>query len=317
MSWSVHNGREMLAPYDALGADDEVTPFVLSPQVVRELKRALRALGEYEADAARSGDDPATELLYKQINPEESYPYWDPVTADAFALAMSRYKDRWVDGPWVRTTPVGFQPTARGLEVIAGAVRELLGGVPALSTYEAWRGGMFAPPSMLSAPAADAPVVPTFDYGPSFRYPPPVVLEQHPQLAAALAGVEAGLKQSWLSSLDATDEATRQWWSHMFTKQRLARDILVDQAIDLAEVRTGEDPPDSDAQAIAACHDMGGSWDAPSRSCKPSGAVSPPGSSAVASSGGGLPLWQMAVAAGLAVGGVYAYHRYKAKDGGR
>jgi len=172
----------------ALG--DTGQPFDLNaPGVVREIKTALIELARAGADPLRNPTDPIVETTWKRLSDEMGDPQavdaWTGAAADQYVTMLSRYGDIRgdLDGPFTQLGGSKFgkygivggaQPTAHGLEVLAGAVRRDLGrGMMPL--YESWRGGMFDPPSAVSAPAPTARVEPITTHGPfwnPFGYTP-------------------------------------------------------------------------------------------------------------------------------------------------
>lgn len=262
----MHHGPELYQNYIALGQSEaEQKAFDLrDSRVVAELKEALKALAAFEADPARSGPDPATEVVWKGIT-LNTYPYYDPQTADEYALAVSRYRNLWdIPPPYAQLTPVGPQPTVGGLEIIAGAANELLGGFPKLELYEAWRDGTFAPPSTWSVPDPNTPVIPSVEYGPQVRFPPPDVLEEHPGLAQAFAQSESNLQAAWMEAMNATNEQDRDFWATVLASRRKERDDVVGEAIELADIREGEEV---NQPTIDACIEAGGSWSTAESRC--------------------------------------------------
>lgn len=210
----------------ALGEPTE-KPFDLNdPEVMAELKRALVALAQYEVDPFRNAD-PATEMVWKQIVLEGPYAdAWDGASADEYITAISRYASEpyfKIVGPYFQLGGSRFgrygivggpQPTAAGLEVIAGAVNEKLGGTPKMERYLAWRGGMFAPPSQTSGPPATAVVIPSHKHGPFWQVNgyTPIYPEGDPTWVAAGAEIDDSLVNCWQQLADLpwnAPEATR------------------------------------------------------------------------------------------------------------
>lgn len=217
----------------ALG--DTSQPFDLgAPGVVREIKRALVALARADADPLRNPNDPVLETRWRDVAEELSgdprkgplghsvADAWTGATADEFVAAIGRYRGlaSGLSGPFFQLGGSEFgtygivggpQPTAHGLEIIAGAVQERLGGFPQIQTYMAWRDGSFAPPSVASAPAANTPVLPTPAHGPAWSEDGYTVAFPggDPQLIAAVKNFDEELVDCWASLAQAQTEAER------------------------------------------------------------------------------------------------------------
>jgi hypothetical protein len=166
---------------DAMGQEVQAgtsQPYDLNaPGAVLELKRALVALAQAGADPLKSPADPIQETVWKEIiltGPHAES--WEGAAADELVTAISRYAPgSEIAGPYIQLGGSNFgkygivggaQPTAAGLEVIAGAVEVKLSGQPAMQQYLKWRGGTFAPPSTVSGPPANAQVLPVHRHGP-------------------------------------------------------------------------------------------------------------------------------------------------------
>lgn len=208
----------------ALG--DTAQPFDLNaPGVVREIKQALVALARLGADPLRNPTDPITETTWKRVSDELSDPYaadaWTGATADEYVTMLSRYPDlrSALDGPFTQLGGSKFgkygivggaQPTAHGLEVLAGAVRQQT-GQSLMPLYEAWRGGVFPPPSSVSAPAGNATVMPVTKHGPfwnPFGYTP-AHEGGDPELKAAVDDADDLLVKCTTTQMMAQSEAQR------------------------------------------------------------------------------------------------------------
>jgi hypothetical protein len=210
------------SPYDGLGAAAKA-PFDLNdPEAVAEIKRALVALAERDADPFQGPSDLITETVWKEVDPTS--PAWDGQTADEFVAAISRYApNTGVFGPYMQLGGSkygehgivgGPQPTANGLEIIAGAVETKLNGTPRMSKYLAWRGGMFNPPSMVSKPPPGSVVIPTGDGG-RFWDPAsytPTWPDGDPEAVASAAAADAALIECWRGLEKAKSEAARMSW---------------------------------------------------------------------------------------------------------
>lgn len=231
-------------------SDPSDTPFDLNDaEVIAEIKAALIALARYETDPFRSGADPATEQVWKQIVTEGPLASaWDGPTSDEFVAAISRYATEPVfaiAGPFFQLGGSSFgrygivggpQPTAAGLEVLAGAVNEKLGGEPAMKKYLAWRGGVFAPPSQTSGPPATAVVIPNRRHGVAWRLDgyTPVYPEGDPTWVGHANTIDQHLVECWqqLAALPATaPEATRTLLlQDCILQQRSAHDAAAREA---------------------------------------------------------------------------------------
>jgi hypothetical protein len=259
----VHGIEESELPYESLGEDK--TPYDLNdPVAIQQVKSALLALGRYWSDRV-AREDPAIETRWSWIDP--SVPSWDPSTADEFAFAVGRLRGLgWqVSGPYAVETPVGPQPTATGLELIAGAVNDLLGGTPRMTHYEAWRGGWVSPPSVISGPAPSDPVSPCQFYGPAFNLPPYGLTGG---LAGALELVRRALTQAWIDAMEpGQNEAYRKAVEQRILEMRGERDRIVEIAIAGEPIREGQTTVEH--LAPEACANAGGIWNAVTYSCDP------------------------------------------------
>lgn len=250
--------EEHLSPYVSLG--DMASPYDMRETgAVLEIKHALHALGQLAADKFRTAD-PAIETRWREIVLGE--PSWDAATADEFAIAVGRYRGAGlqVAGPYAVNTAGGPQPTATGLELLAGAVNELLGGSPRMLNYERWRGGAFAPPSMLSGPSAETPIIHVDYFGPYFRLPPPdTVPALMEQIIAADRMVTDAQLDAMFNRPAATEEVRARLAADMILGRSI-RDAWIEEAHAQSEV-TGETRELTVPEAEAACIDLGGSWD--------------------------------------------------------
>ena len=144
------------------------TPYNLNdPVAITELKMALYELAKRDSDPLRNPENPILETRWRDMILDGDYATsWDGASADEFVLAISRYASpSGITGPHMQIAGSRFgkgilggpQPTAKGLEVIAGAVNQRLGGLPQMPSYLAWRGGgAFDPPSAWSGRASRA-----------------------------------------------------------------------------------------------------------------------------------------------------------------
>lgn len=220
-----------ISPYISLPMGGDKSPFDLNaPGVVLEIKQALIALAVRGSDPVNNSD-PIQEDAWKNIVTTGDYANgWDGPTADEFVCMLSRYRGM-IDGPYLQSSapaPVGIvggpQPMARGLEVLAGAVEEVLGGMPTMTKYLAWRDGYFDPPSSVSAPDPTDPVkFCTFQGEPwnTLGYTPiwgsaPEYIKQYG------IGADNQLFDAWKRLLEAGDETQRD---RIYNEIKLARII--------------------------------------------------------------------------------------------
>jgi len=192
---------------------------------VREIKRALKALGKNLFDPFKQ-KNPITETTWQQLTDDDA---WDGVTADAFTIAVGRYNKKFwgITGPFMFDAPSGPQPTAHGLELIAGAVNQFLGGHPRMDHYLTWRGGHFDPPSVISGPPADSPITLTTNFGPSFLQLPADTSEIAPEVLTSLAGQEQAMREMWIACVDAKLESTRSFLAEGLAGTRALRQAMM------------------------------------------------------------------------------------------
>lgn len=211
------------ARLDALG--DTSQPFDLrSPAAVLELKHALVALAQHGSDPLKVSD-PIQEDRWKRIQlTGPGAAGWEGPAADELVAAISRHaKASGIAPPYIQLGGSSFgkygivggpQPTAHGLEVIAGAVQTLLGGAPQMTQYLAWRDGTFKPPSSVSKPPENAQVNlvewshPYWDqesYTPAWPEGDPIYVKAAEQLDDALVACWQQLAEM----TDATEEQRR------------------------------------------------------------------------------------------------------------
>lgn len=211
-------------PYDR-GLGQPETPFNLDdPQAVIELKQALVALAKHGSDPLKN-PDPITEEAFKRIIVDGPYASaWEGAAADELVAALSRYAPMsGIDGPYIQLGGSslgkygivgGPQPTAQGLEVIAGAVQTELGGSPRMQRYLTWRDGAFEPPSNVSGPPAEAQVTSITRHGP-FWDPlgyTPVYEQGEPSWVDVVTQLDESLITCWQQLLQlegATEEQRR------------------------------------------------------------------------------------------------------------
>lgn len=257
----VHDIGEQDLPYESLGEDKQ--PYDLgNVTAVKELKTALVTLGYYWSDKL-ARPDPSTETRWSQIDLASEG--WEPAAADELAFAIGRLRGAgWqVKEPYAFETPVGPQPTPTGLELIAGAVNQLLGGSPRMAHYEAWRGGVMAPPSVISGPSATDPVTPNYFYGTAFKVAPANV---EGGVAAGLQMVRTALTEAWKDAMAPDkDESYRREVEKRIIDMRAERDKLVEIAIANAPPREGK----TVVEHVAAeqCTGSGGVWNPSDGTC--------------------------------------------------
>lgn len=238
------DSRHPLQPYVALGATQSPSYDFSLPGAVTEVKRALVALALKEA------------LDHTDLSTDD---VWDAETALEFALMVGRHRSRW---PWALSDPFmsdapypsSLQPTVNGLELLAGAANAELDKTSKLSTYETWRGGAFAPPSVISRPPPTAGIRPTYAISPRTFVPSDAPAD----LAAAVGALDTMKKQLLLSAIVANSEPLR-------AEIRSAYGHVVDdreQAV--AGAIQGSDLV---ARARADCQGASGQWDDPSETC--------------------------------------------------
>lgn len=291
------------SPYVAFGAD--LPPYDLGAQgAVAEVKRALRALGELHADPLRNppGTDIATETTWKAITLHDDL--WDDVAAEEFLLAVSRYRGLgWqVPEPYAQLGEPGAapQPTIGGLELIAGAVHDRLGGSPPMVRYEQWREAgcvvCFDPPSAMSRPPATTPVFRTKQI-PLVHTPP---ADAPKDLLAKVVAADAAQQSLWLQATMAETEAARAKFAVAMQAARVARAVAVQAAVDAAPERTGVTLLD---EAFRQCVAKRWIWDPYEKKCSPPvvAAAKPPHRSSgglwvalglLAAGGVGVALWR-------------------------
>jgi hypothetical protein len=200
----------------ALGAAS--APFDLNGKATVELKRALLALAQHGADPFRNPADPITERVWQSMLVDGEYAdAWDGPSSDELVTALSRYASgSGIPGPhtFLRASAAGRyginggpQPTAAGLEVIAGAVQSVLGGIGQMTEYMKWRD---------AGHSADAVVLPNrktaWDQG-------------DPEWLALVDETDDNLISCWNIQLGAPNEQLRaQGLSECIGPARAARD---------------------------------------------------------------------------------------------
>lgn len=290
------------SPYGLSGADTSYD--FAAPGAVAEVKRALKALAKAGADPLGPANaDKVTETVWQGLDETD---VWDLIAAEEMLLFVSRFKNRFMgvnsNVPYMQTGiyPGGPQPTVNGLELLAGTVNERLLGVPKLALYEAWRGGVFAPPSVISRPAVNTPVTPTFNVQPNVTAP--VDATQEAKAAVALA--DAALVSAWQRALDVQTEQERAGSAAEMNSAAVYR----------ASAVTNAAATSMSNQALSAqCATDGGKWDAPLQTCRMPKPAVPVEPVAVASVAGGSAPWGVLLALGL-VGGAAVYFARKRRS---
>jgi hypothetical protein len=264
---------------------------------VAEVKRALLALADYDRTL-----DQATAQM------DRTSDTWTEAAAIAFATMVSRYRSSMVWGvpePFMQTGPYPsrLQPTVNGLELLAGAINERLGknSGSELARYEAWRGGTFKPPSVVSRPPSDTPVKPTYNFAPASFVPSDASADE----AAAVADLDALLEGLQTQAMVATSEADRQELTGAFMKASSDRELAATRAIDSSEATRA---------AAVDCAAGSGTWESATQTCvlgptavKPSPTPRAAGMP-VASGEGHLAAWILLGALGV---GAYFYLKEK------
>jgi hypothetical protein len=255
--------REELGFYEPMGTVERVyTPYTLralgqneasydlnEPGAVKEIKDVLVALGRYQSDPVAHPNDAQIEQTYKSIDRSPSFEdAWDGASADAFVLAIGRYKDLggflFSPGAFAQLQPQvgqfggetivgGPQPTVSGLEVLAQAARKLLHGSPQLDRYVSWRGGSLSNP--FSAPPKQNVISSTkigraWDpHGWTVAWRNGPVATANPDLLNKLDMIEGSLKTSWNAAQLETSEQARKARADALGADRVARDAVVRQ----------------------------------------------------------------------------------------
>lgn len=249
-----------------LGADLPVYDFG-QPGAVREVKRALSALGLLQANAAFTpAADLALEVTWKELTDDDT---WNAAAGQEFLLAMSRLSRNqgvvigFMNPPYVQDgLPGGLpQPGINGLELLAAAANTKIGASAKLSLYEAWRSSVCStcgePPSTI---APDYPVLLTFDSGLRLVPPPQAPVA----LLATLAAADAAERDAWKATLAATTEPARAMASVEMKTTRAVRDKAAQAAIDASPMRTGATTVD---EPFRDCLNRGGTWNTATRTC--------------------------------------------------
>lgn len=228
----------------ALGTTASPSYDFSSPGAVMEVKRALSALAQKEGASASA-------LLTDDV--------WDDAAAIEFALFVGRHRSKM---PWALTDPfVGDgpypskpQPTVWGLELLASAANTELDKTDKLSTYEAWRGGAFSPPSVFSRPPQSAGLRPTYNFSPHTFLPSGA----SSAFVAAVNVLDTLVKGMIAAALVATDEPSRANIKAGFFKASADREAAAATVIasDQASI-----------QAAADCAAGGGIWQPDTQIC--------------------------------------------------
>jgi len=280
------------------------------PGAVFEIKRALVALAVFGSDPNLNPDDPIKETIWQRITQDDS---WDSSVADEFVFAMSRYKNLYgsnqvQQGGSPPTNMVGgLQPTASGLECLAGAVKQRLGGYPPMTMFLAWRGGTFDPPSSISGPASNAQVIPSVNRGAmasSLDYVP-LSPNAIPEEKTSVAILDQQLDACWKMILNASNETDRLTGQQCIEGVRLIRNTSVNTINLTAQQRTGTTTVESGAGI--ACQKAGGTYDPASGDC--TGVALGPGGKQLML--GGLGTAVVVVGAACAVAAIFLHDEKK------
>jgi len=245
------------------------------PGRVKEIKDVLYHLSKLKSDSLQTpAEELQTEDTWKHMRRSGQHAdAWDGATADAFVLAIGRYKD--LAGYLLSPPPMsqlliefqggktgvigGPQPTIAGMEMLAQAARQLLGGAPQLSQYVQWRGGDLS--SLLDLPP-DAKVFPVLKAGPiydargwtlAWRDGP--VAQANPQLVDELDLVEDSIQANWRMAQDEPDEKGREERASSLISNRATRDQIV------REMNKGAPPRD--------CNNINLKWSWEQNKCIP------------------------------------------------
>lgn len=234
------------ATHAAYGLGGTVSPSYdfSAPGAVSEVKKALSALAQKETVAAQP-------LLDDDV--------WDDAAAIEFALFVGRHRSKM---PWALTDPFVVdapypskpQPTVWGLELLAGAVNTELDQTFKMSTYEAWRGGVYAPPSVISRPPQSAGLRPTYNFAPHTFLPSGTSSD----LAAGVGMFDTMLKALIGRALVLTNEADRTNLKNVFLTTSQEREAAVAATVASSDFA---------AQAAADCAAAGGTWFSDTQLC--------------------------------------------------
>jgi len=242
--------ERIFTPYDlrALGAAE--LPYDLNnPGAVKEIKDVLVALGQFQSDPIAHPADPQTEQIYKLIDRTAGFEdAWDGATADAYLLAISRYKDLgdflFTPGPFAQliaqtdalgneTIVGGPQPTVVGLEVLAQAANKLLHGSPQLNQYLSWRGGSLNNPfssapkqNVVSAKKIGRAWAP---HGWTVAWRDGPAAKSDPDLLSKLDLAEQTLKTDWNAAQLERTESARKARADALGADRAQREAIVAQ----------------------------------------------------------------------------------------
>jgi hypothetical protein len=286
------------SPYD-LGAFGAVEPYDLSaPGRVSEIKKVLTALARHRSDSLQTpAPNTQKEDLWRYIDTSPQFlDAWDGPTADAFAVAVSRYRGL-LDStmPKHRQTPLvqlpkfkdvhgndviigGPQPTVAGLETIAQAAHHVLKGAVQLGSYVQWRGGSLD--CTILGPTCEPPdalVTPTRrkgrDWSPrgwtvAWRNGP--AAQQYPNLVPMLDAIDVQLEAQWAQAVHDENENQRESRAQAITEYRQQRHDVVKQLNKGAPLPECADPTQiydkSKGACVARCH-PGQKWDVQQQVC--------------------------------------------------
>lgn len=243
-------------PYDDLAAFGAVESYDLSVAGrVAEIKKVLIALAQLQSDSLQT-PLPRTQKddIWRYIDTSPEFlDAWDGPTADAFAIAVSRYKPLLSPTlPQQRQSPLvqlpkykdvhgndvivgGPQPTVAGLEAIAQAAHRILKDAVQLGSYAQWRGGsldcgLLGP----SCEPPDALVTPTRrkgrDWDPrgwtvAWRNGP--TAQQYPNTVSLLDAIDVQLEEQWAQAVGDQNENQRETRAQIITNYRQQRHDVV------------------------------------------------------------------------------------------
>jgi hypothetical protein len=241
------------------------------PGRVYEVKQAIRMLAERGANKVFNPKDPIQETTWQRMALGQPYQdSWDWATADEFLALLSRYAlELDIDlNKAVQHVPGapfamvgGLQPTALGVELIAGALhRSNIDPATVMPEYMAWRGASWwAPPSPSAVGTRKASVVQrTADLGDPIEWQP-LSPSASVEEIARINWWDNRLNQLWKSLSTAMTEQQRSSELAMIENYRIGRNTEVN----LANARLDYDPASK-----AACDRLGGTYLADEKVCE-------------------------------------------------
>lgn len=259
--------EDVYSPYQggtrSLG--DTSLPYDLNaPGAVAEIKNALRGIAALQSQkevvvgpVKVASVDPVQETVWQQMGSDDT---WNLATALEFVFFATRngldkqfpaQPPYFVDGKY----PSGPQPTVSGLELLASAVNTLLSDSSSkLKIYEAWRGGVFSPPSFVSQPSSDAKVVQTANFRPTTFLP----ADASAASKQALADADNKVAFSWKAAAASKDESQRVAVAKQLTDAATEREkVISDASMTTPSLKTAEQN----------CIESGGTWNAAKQTC--------------------------------------------------